>query len=151
MLISPIMMIPSFQPQKALQEMYLKQSLDMSLRKGPLTTNGERQATRVSVAKKDYEERSTLMAAPILFQIIRDKTTKCPYNYSSTFVTNLYEKALVDKCDASIYKCDESLLKNAEDVMACLVESTWNESSPAPQHLGANATEFRNMTGYAGN
>ena len=61
------------------------------------------------------------------------------------------EKALVDKCDASIYKCDESLLKNAEDVMACLVESTWNESSPAPQHLGANATEFRNMTGYAGN
>jgi hypothetical protein len=102
------MMIPKFKTPKQLQEIYLDQVGDMSVRNGPLVSNRMRESTRVEVKKKDYVEQSTLVAAPILFQTRGAKTAVCPYNYSSLFVQNMHERALVDKCDDSIYACDRS-------------------------------------------
>jgi len=42
------------------------------------------------VKKADYVERSTLVAAPILFQTKGTKTAECPFNYSSVFVQRMH-------------------------------------------------------------
>ena len=79
MLISPIMMVPRHIPPGELQEEYLKNVGDISVRSGPTITNRERVETRVKVEKADFVQRSTLMAAPILFQTRARKTATCPF------------------------------------------------------------------------
>jgi hypothetical protein len=140
MYVSPIMMIPKFKTPKQLQEIYLDQVGDMSVRNGPLVSNRMRESTRVEVKKKDYVEQSTLVAAPILFQTRGAKTAVCPYNYSSLFVQNMHERALVDKCDDSIYACDRS---DVESISTCL--GTGNQSE---MYFGLSPQEFEGKTGY---
>ena len=68
MLISPIMMVPKALPSALVQQEYLKNVEEMSIRVGPTVENAVRVATRVPVEKRDFGPRSTLMASPIIFQ-----------------------------------------------------------------------------------
>ena len=68
MLISPIMMVPEMLPSAKIQEEYLQNVEEMSVRSGPTVENKVRVQTTVPVDKKDFGPRSTLMAAPIIFQ-----------------------------------------------------------------------------------
>ena len=57
------MMIPQFGEQSKMQQLYLKEVVLMSDRKGPLVTNRRRLISRVQIEEKqDYRERSTLMS-----------------------------------------------------------------------------------------
>jgi len=143
MYVSPIMMIPKFKTIKQLQEIFLDQVGDMSIRNGPQMTNKVRESTRVAVKKQDYAERSTLVAAPILFQTRGTKTAECPFNYSSVFVQKMHAKALTDKCDASIYACDAGV-SQVESISTCT--GTGNQSE---MYFGRLPLKFLGKTGYA--
>lgn len=116
-----IMMTPKYLTPKQLQELYLDQVSDMSIRIGPLVTNSERESTRVEIGKTDYTEHSTLMSAPILFQTMVRKTVKCPFNYSLVFIEKMHQKALADKCNLAIYKCGDSV-GEVESIISCMGE-----------------------------
>ena len=144
MYVSPIMMIPKFKTPKQLQEIYLDQVGDMSSRNGPLVSNRVRESTRVEVKKQDYMERSTLVAAPILFQTRETKTAECPFNYSSLFVQNMHAKALVYRCDDSIYACDDATISNIESISTCLGKGNQSE-----MYFGLSPQTFQGQTGYS--
>ena len=143
MLISPIMMTPKYLTPKQLQELYLDQVGDMSIRNGPLVPNSERESTRVEIEKADYVERSTLMSAPILFQTMVQKAATCPFNYSSVFMNKMHQKALADKCDASIYKCGDSVEK-VESVISCT-----GAGETTAMYFGLSPTSLNGEIGYA--
>ena len=143
MLVSPIMMIPKFHTPKELQELYLDQFGDFSIRNGPLVTNTEREKTRVEVEKTDYGERSTLVAAPILFQTKGTKTAACPYNYSSVFVQQMHETAMADKCEESIYACEDKV-SMVESMSTCT-----SQGSQTEMYFGLMPSDFAGKTGYA--
>lgn len=143
MLVSPFMMIPKFQTPKQLQELYLEHFGDFSIRNGPLITNKERESTRVEVEKTDYGERSTLVAAPILFQTKGTKTAACPFNYSSAFVKQMHETAMADKCEQSIYACEDKA-SMVESISTCTSQGNQTE-----MHFGLMPSDFAGKTGYA--
>ena len=83
MLLSPIMMVPEMLPSAKIQQEYLENVEEMSVRSGPTVENKVRVSTTVPVEKKDFGPRSTLMAAPIIFQTRVQPTGKFPsYLYS---------------------------------------------------------------------
>jgi hypothetical protein len=143
MFISPIMMIPEYLTPFELQKEYLTHVVDMNVRKGPLVTNRERLSTRVPVKKVDFVERSTLMAAPIIFQTRSRKTATCPFNYSTEFISKMHAKALEDNCDDSIYSCD-AFLSEPISIMACMGQQEDNTT-----FFGLTPTKFNKQTGYA--
>jgi hypothetical protein len=137
------MLIPKYRTRIQLQQEYLKYVDDMNLRKGPLVTEEKRLKTRVAIEKRDFAERSTLMAAPILFQTMVQRTAKCPFNYSTEFISKMHDKAMAEKCDDSIYTCDASTSEK-ESIMACNGEVEKNAT-----FFGLTPTRFNAQDGYA--
>jgi len=118
MLISPIMMVPEALPASTLQQEYLENVEEMSIRQGPTVENSVRMSTRVPVTKREFGPRSTLMAPPVIFQTRSQPTAQCPYRYSSEYVVTQQGKASADKC-APPFKCHDSVLENDYSVMSC--------------------------------
>ena len=144
MMISPIMMIPEYKTRRELQEEFLKNVDHMRVRKGPLVADRERLETKIPVEKADYVQKSVLMAPPILFQTMARKTNACPFKYSSIFVEKIYSQALTNKCDASVYDCDEAIMTQNESVFSCIGDNEENAS-----FFGIPPLEFSGNVGYA--
>jgi hypothetical protein len=144
MLISPIMLVPKFRLAKELQEEYNTHVDLMAARLGPVDTNRIRKQTRVHVEKLDFVGRSTLMAAPILFQTKARKTQECPFKYGTEFLARIHSQAVRDKCEPSTYVCDNQTLVEVHSIMSCLVDADDNET-----FFGGEATDFNGATGYA--
>jgi len=144
LLISPIMLIPRFRSAKELQEEYNLHAHHMAVRRGPPSSDRVRKESRVPVEKTEFVGRSTLMAAPILFQTMAQKTTQCPFNYSSEFLYKMHSRAVQDKCDASVYNCDGQILDSVESIMSCLDTAGSNTT-----FFGLDPTVLNGETGYA--
>jgi len=130
-------------PSALIQEEYLSNVQEMSVRSGPTVENKVRVQTRVPVDKKDFGPRSTLMAAPIIFQTRVQPTADCPYNYSSSWVTKQHAKAVGVKCSAP-FECDERIVADKFSVMACP-----GEPQETDFYFGLRPMEFVGETGYA--
>jgi len=94
--------------------------------------------------KLEFVGRSTLMAAPILFQTRANKTAHCPFKYGSEFLNNIHSKAVRDKCDPSTYVCDDQTLSSVYSVMSCL-----DDVVNTKPFFGRAPTDFNGATGYA--
>ena len=94
--------------------------------------------------KLEFVGRSTLMAAPILFQTRANKTAHCPFKYGSEFLNNIHSKAVRDKCDPSTYVCDDQTLSSVYSVMSCLDDVVNTEP-----FFGRVPTDFNGATGYS--
>ena len=93
--------------------------------------------------KADYVERSTLVAAPILFQTKGTKTAECPFNYSSVFVQRMHETAMADKCEKSIFACEDKV-SMVESISTCTGKGNQTE-----MYFGLMPLTFVGKTGYA--
>lgn len=143
MLISPIMLIPEAIPFSSVQQAYLKAAATMAQRKGPrLTARAMKEEQIIPIEKQDYTPRSVLIAPPIIFQTKRSKASTCKSNYSSTFITQQFDRMYSSKCQAP-YQCDVELLAKPELIISCPGESITTAS------FGINSTDFQGDTGYA--
>jgi hypothetical protein len=130
-------------PSALIQEEYLSNVQEMSVRSGPTVENKVRVQTRVPVEKKDFGPRSTLMAAPIIFQTRVQPTADCPYNYSSSWVTKQHAKA-VDVMCSTPFLCDKRIVEDKFSVMACP-----GDPQEKDYYFGLEPMEFVGETGYA--
>ena len=143
MLMSPIMLIPEKIPFSSAQQAYLKASAQMAKRAGPrLTARAMMEEKVIPVEKQDYTPRSVLIAPPIVFQTKRSKADACPSKYSSTFITQQFNRMNSSKCQEP-FQCDAELLKKPELLFSCPGE-IMNMTS-----FGIDSTEFQGVTGYA--
>ena len=120
--MSPIMMIPEYRHLKELQEEYLQWHGDMLTRNGSATTARRRLATHVPVQKRDFQERSSLLAPSLIAQTRTGRTDQCPTNYSSTYITKQHGKAMTQKC-ALPFACPQVVLSNRTSIMGCPSEA----------------------------
>jgi len=115
LLLSPVMMLPRAVPVTRLQEEYLSKRAAMQMRKGPKISNQQRVHEQIPVDKKDFTPRSTLLAAPIIFQTRVNKTATCQFNVSSQYIRAVHAQAVTLKCHQP-FACQDTVLAHPEQV-----------------------------------
>ena len=106
--ISPISLIPRAMQTHELQEQYMRTVGTMKVRTGPLNSEIAKSSARVPIVKRDFDLRTTLLAAPLLFHTRNNASTRCPSDeplqYSQDWLKVQDRKMKNEKCSFP-YQC----------------------------------------------
>ena len=121
-LMSPIHLIPRALSALQIQEQFLRVSADMPVRRGPLTSENSRNASRVPIIKKDFDLRTTLLASPLVFQTRFNASARCPNREPLTYTAQwlgVQQKIMMSQKCAFPYLCDADTLRGQESIISC--------------------------------